>query len=149
MSLYEFNKQMYFHLSHSINVFPAFVCDCVCLGAGCEEKIVAVNNFIHESVIQLTCKSQLNNRLMNDQKKIQAGEAWAQEHRLRRIQTRMFEAFGNMDRAMDFFDKVGLSLVYFQGEREHRKGEWERNALVFIGGWTDFPFPPSLFAFGC
>ena len=86
---------------------------------------------------------------MNDQKKIQAGEAWAQEHRLRRIQTRMFEAFGNMDRAMDFFDKVGLSLVYFQGEREHRKGEWERNTLVFIGGWTDFPFPPSLFAFGC
>lgn len=33
------------------------------------------------------------------------GSTWAHEHRLRRIQTRMFEAFGNVEAAMTLFDK--------------------------------------------
>jgi hypothetical protein len=34
-----------------------------------------------------------------------AGREWIQEHRLRRIQTRLYEAFGDVERAMEWMDK--------------------------------------------
>jgi hypothetical protein len=56
----------------------------------------------------------------------------------------MFEAFGNMDRAMDFIEKVGLPLVYFQGRERAQEGRVGKKCFSIWVGLIFLSHPPSL-----